>query len=166
VEGWDSGRHVSPKIELEEAFGVKFTSAQVAGLKNVGEPVDLIDAKLDRSSSVPSHNRQRATDEEIYAIDGNHGGRKRDVPDRQELGKARATGRNPRVVACALTSERPRRGSARACGANHSQSPPNGRQPDQTDSDPGSGSSDNNPVGTRANRRCLGAWINKKYMKA
>ena len=43
VEGWDSVTHVSLMIKVEKVFGLKFTSAQVSSLKNVGELVDLID---------------------------------------------------------------------------------------------------------------------------
>jgi acyl carrier protein len=32
-------------INVEKAFGVKFTSSEVASLKNVGELADLIDRK-------------------------------------------------------------------------------------------------------------------------
>jgi acyl carrier protein len=45
VEGWDSLMHVTLMIRVEKAFGIKFTSAQVAGLKNVGQLVELIDQK-------------------------------------------------------------------------------------------------------------------------
>jgi acyl carrier protein len=45
VEGWDSVTHVSLMIKVEKVFGLKFTSAQVSSLKNVGELVDLIDVK-------------------------------------------------------------------------------------------------------------------------
>lgn len=46
VEGWDSLMHVTLLINIEKAFGVKFKSSEVASLKNVGELVDLLDAKL------------------------------------------------------------------------------------------------------------------------
>jgi acyl carrier protein len=46
VEGWDSLMHVTLMLRVEKAFGVRFTSSQVAGLENVGQLVDLIDAKL------------------------------------------------------------------------------------------------------------------------
>jgi acyl carrier protein len=49
VEGWDSLMHVTLMIRVEKTFGVKFTSAQVAGLENVGQLVELIDGKLGRS---------------------------------------------------------------------------------------------------------------------
>ena len=43
VAGWDSGMHVTLMIAVERAFGLRFKSGNVAGLKNVGELVDLID---------------------------------------------------------------------------------------------------------------------------
>ena len=46
VEGWDSLMHVTLLINIEKAFGVKFKSSEVAALKNVGELVDLLEAKL------------------------------------------------------------------------------------------------------------------------
>ncbi len=46
IEDWDSLRHVSLMVNVEKVFGVKFTSGQVVGLKNVGELVDLLNAKL------------------------------------------------------------------------------------------------------------------------
>ena len=36
VEGWDSLMHVTLLVNMEKAFGVKFTSSEVASLKNVG----------------------------------------------------------------------------------------------------------------------------------
>ncbi len=45
IEGWDSLNHVTLMLRIEKAFGVKFTTAQVAKLKNVGELVDLLAAK-------------------------------------------------------------------------------------------------------------------------
>jgi len=46
VEGWDSLRHVSLMLNVEQAFGVKFTSSQVASLKNVGELIELVESRL------------------------------------------------------------------------------------------------------------------------
>lgn len=46
VEGWDSLMHVTLMVRVEKAFGLKFTSSQVSRLKNVGQLVELIDAKL------------------------------------------------------------------------------------------------------------------------
>lgn len=48
VEGWDSMMHVTLMINVEKAFGVKFTSSEVASLKNVGELSDLLDRKAAR----------------------------------------------------------------------------------------------------------------------
>jgi acyl carrier protein len=42
VEGWDSLTHVTLLINAERTFGVKFSSSEVASLKNVGELLDLI----------------------------------------------------------------------------------------------------------------------------
>ena len=46
VEGWDSLMHVTLLVNVEKAFGVKFKSSEVAGLKNVGELIDLLNARL------------------------------------------------------------------------------------------------------------------------
>ena len=43
VEGWDSLTHVSLMLTIEKRFGIRFKSAQVASLKNVGELADLIE---------------------------------------------------------------------------------------------------------------------------
>jgi acyl carrier protein len=48
VEGWDSLMHVTLLVNMEKAFGVKFTSSEVASLKNVGELADLIDHRMAR----------------------------------------------------------------------------------------------------------------------
>ena len=45
VEDWDSLMHVNLVLATERAFGVRFTSAEVAQLIDVGELTDLIDAK-------------------------------------------------------------------------------------------------------------------------
>lgn len=45
VEGWDSMMHVTLMINVEKAFGVKFSSSEVASLQRVGDLVDLIDAR-------------------------------------------------------------------------------------------------------------------------
>jgi acyl carrier protein len=50
VEGWDSLMHVTLMVRVEKAFGVKFTSSQVASLKNVGQLAELLDHKLGRSA--------------------------------------------------------------------------------------------------------------------
>lgn len=45
VDGWDSLMHVSLMINVERVFAVKFSTTQVAALKNVGELMDLIDSR-------------------------------------------------------------------------------------------------------------------------
>lgn len=45
VEGWDSLAHVRLVVAVERHFQVKFTSAEVAGLKSIGELSDLIDRR-------------------------------------------------------------------------------------------------------------------------
>jgi acyl carrier protein len=45
VEDWDSLQHVTLVVNVEAAFGVKFSSLEVAGLKNVGQLVALVEAK-------------------------------------------------------------------------------------------------------------------------
>jgi acyl carrier protein len=51
VQGWDSLMHVTLMLSVEKALGIKFTSAEVASLKNVGELVDLVDAHRQRVQS-------------------------------------------------------------------------------------------------------------------
>ena len=46
VDGWDSLMHVSLMINVEREFGVKFSTTQVASLKDVGELVDLLESRL------------------------------------------------------------------------------------------------------------------------
>lgn len=45
VEGWDSLAHVQLIIAVETAFGIKFKLREIMGMKNVGDMIDLIDAK-------------------------------------------------------------------------------------------------------------------------
>ncbi len=45
IEGWDSLMHVTLMVNVERAFGVKFTSSEVAALQNVGDLLTLIDAR-------------------------------------------------------------------------------------------------------------------------
>jgi len=45
IENWDSLTHVTLIVKAEKEFGMRFTSAQVAGLQNVGELIDLIEQK-------------------------------------------------------------------------------------------------------------------------
>jgi len=44
VEGWDSLTHVSLMLSIEKRFAIRFKSAQVASLENVGELADLVEA--------------------------------------------------------------------------------------------------------------------------
>ncbi len=46
IEDWDSVSHVTMIITVEKAFGVRFSSREVAGLNNVGELAALIEAKV------------------------------------------------------------------------------------------------------------------------
>lgn len=46
IEDWDSLEHINLVSAVEITFGVKFTMAQVVGMKNVGEMVDVILAAI------------------------------------------------------------------------------------------------------------------------
>jgi acyl carrier protein len=46
VEDWDSLNHVALVVNVEAAFDIKFTSLEVAKLGNVGEFLELIEAKV------------------------------------------------------------------------------------------------------------------------
>lgn len=48
VEGWDSLAHVTIIVSLERAFGIRFRIGEIATLKNVGELVGHIAARLPR----------------------------------------------------------------------------------------------------------------------
>ena len=45
IEGWDSVTHVLLVVAVEQAFAVKFKTAEIETLKNVGDLVRLIDRK-------------------------------------------------------------------------------------------------------------------------
>jgi acyl carrier protein len=45
IPDWDSVMHVSLIVNVEKAFNVRFSSAEVAKLQNVGELADLIELK-------------------------------------------------------------------------------------------------------------------------
>ena len=45
VEDWDSLSHIQLLVAVEQAFGVRFNTGEVAGLENVGEMVRLLVAK-------------------------------------------------------------------------------------------------------------------------
>lgn len=46
IDGWDSLSQVLIVGELQNEFGVRFTSSDISGLANVGELVDAIINKL------------------------------------------------------------------------------------------------------------------------
>ena len=46
VEGWDSLAHVSLIVAAEQRFGVKFRTAELESLRNVGHFAQLISSKL------------------------------------------------------------------------------------------------------------------------
>ena len=46
VPGWDSLAHITIVAEAEREFGVRFALGELESLKNVGDMVDLIAAKL------------------------------------------------------------------------------------------------------------------------
>lgn len=45
VEKWDSLRHVQLISEVETAFGIKFKLREIMSMNNVGDLIDLINAK-------------------------------------------------------------------------------------------------------------------------
>ena len=45
IEGWDSVTHVLLVVAVEQAFAVKFKTAEIETLNNVGDLVRLIDRK-------------------------------------------------------------------------------------------------------------------------
>jgi len=49
IPAWDSLNHINVILGLETEFKIKFTSAQVQDLENVGEIADIITEKLERS---------------------------------------------------------------------------------------------------------------------
>jgi acyl carrier protein len=46
VDMWDSLSNIRLVVAVEEEFGIQFTTAQITGLGNVGEFVDLIGRKI------------------------------------------------------------------------------------------------------------------------
>jgi len=45
VDEWDSLMHINLVLNVEKEFSVRFSSSEVAMLQNVGQLIDLIDAK-------------------------------------------------------------------------------------------------------------------------
>jgi acyl carrier protein len=50
VDGWDSLNHVRLVLSVQKAFRVNFTAAEINKLSNVGELVQLIEAKVGSST--------------------------------------------------------------------------------------------------------------------
>jgi acyl carrier protein len=48
VEAWDSVQNVTLMLEVETVFSVRFSTSEMAYLKNVGDLVDLVEKKLRR----------------------------------------------------------------------------------------------------------------------
>jgi acyl carrier protein len=46
VEGWDSLTYINLIVAIESEFRIRFTTAEITALKNVGELADLIGRKL------------------------------------------------------------------------------------------------------------------------
>jgi acyl carrier protein len=46
VDGWDSLAHIRLVLAVSKAFNVKFSASEIGNLKNVGEFVALIEAKV------------------------------------------------------------------------------------------------------------------------
>jgi acyl carrier protein len=46
TEGWDSFNHINIVVAIEQHFRLKFKTAEIETLRNVGELVALIDRKL------------------------------------------------------------------------------------------------------------------------
>ena len=45
VEGWDSLMHVTLIVNVEKAFQARFTSSEIAGMKNVADLIQLIERR-------------------------------------------------------------------------------------------------------------------------
>ncbi|HWE85513.1 MAG TPA: acyl carrier protein [Terracidiphilus sp.] len=48
VENWDSLSHINLIVAIEKEFRIRFTTAEVAALKNVGELEALVETKTNR----------------------------------------------------------------------------------------------------------------------
>ena len=46
VEGWDSLAHVRLIVTIEKHFEIRFNSAEITSLKNIGQLANLIESKL------------------------------------------------------------------------------------------------------------------------
>jgi acyl carrier protein len=45
IEGWDSLNNVKLMIQIERKFGFRFKTVEIAGLKNVGELLAIIQSR-------------------------------------------------------------------------------------------------------------------------
>jgi acyl carrier protein len=48
IEGWDSMAHLRLILAIERRFAVRLPSTKIAGLKNVGDMMDLVSSCLQR----------------------------------------------------------------------------------------------------------------------
>ena len=46
IDGWDSITHISLIIAIEEHFGIRLTTSEIANLQHVGDMLELISKKL------------------------------------------------------------------------------------------------------------------------
>jgi acyl carrier protein len=46
IAGWDSLQHVTLILNIEARFKVRFTSAEIADLRTVGELIDIVGTRL------------------------------------------------------------------------------------------------------------------------
>jgi len=46
TEGWDSFNHINIVVAIEQEFHIKFKTAEIESLRNVGELVTLVGEKL------------------------------------------------------------------------------------------------------------------------
>ena len=45
VEGWDSMSNITFVVEVERRFGIKFNTAEIEEMRNIGDMLDIIAAK-------------------------------------------------------------------------------------------------------------------------
>lgn len=57
IDGWDSQAHVTLVVATEMRFGIKFRTAELESLRNVGDFVRLIQARL--ATSQPAQGSAR-----------------------------------------------------------------------------------------------------------
>jgi acyl carrier protein len=48
IDGWDSVTHIRLMLTVEKAFSIKFSTSEISSLKNVGDLVTLIKARLEK----------------------------------------------------------------------------------------------------------------------